>query len=100
MVDRRQVAQPRLAEQGHVDREGERAQAAVGADVARGLFAPDMLLARRERQPEATLAVGIDGLAAQPPRQLANIFLLAPKQPDNHPPHYHPNTPHMDSTHT
>src|SRR3546814_10757402 len=30
MVDRRQVAQPRLAEQGHVDREGERAQAAVG----------------------------------------------------------------------
>src|SRR3546814_10770002 len=43
MVDRRQVAQPRLAEQGHVDREGERAQAAVGADVARGLFAPDML---------------------------------------------------------
>src|SRR3546814_4980536 len=53
MVDRRQVAQPRLAEQGHVDREGERAQAAVGADVARGLFAPDMLLARRERQHEA-----------------------------------------------
>src|SRR3546814_14548958 len=54
MVDRRQVAQPRLAEQGHVDREGERAQAAVGADVARGLFATDMLLARRERQHEAT----------------------------------------------
>src|SRR3546814_19477784 len=82
MVDRRQVAQPRLAEQGHVDREGERAQAAVGADVARGLFAPDMLLARRERQHEATLAVGIDGLAAQPPRHLANLFLLAPEQPD------------------
>src|SRR3546814_4847122 len=65
---------------------------------SRGLFAPDMLLARRERQHEATLAVGIDGLAAQPPRHLANIFLLAPEQPDIRPAELQPDADRLAFT--
>ena len=51
-----------------MDREGERAEAGVGADVAGRLLAADVLLARRQRQHEAALAVGIDGLAGEAAR--------------------------------
>src|SRR3546814_1141939 len=44
---------------------------------SRRLLAADMLLARRERQHKAALAVGIDRLAAQASRHLADIFGLA-----------------------
>src|SRR3546814_11505062 len=50
VVDRGKPAQPRLAEQGHVDAERQRAQTGVGADIARRLFAADMLLAGRPGQ--------------------------------------------------
>src|SRR5690606_27086331 len=82
MVDRRQLAQPRFAEQRHVDAERQRAKPRVGADIARRLFTADMLLARRERQHEAALAIGVDGLAAEAPRHLADIFSLARKEAD------------------
>ena len=41
-----------------------------------------MLLAGRQGQDETALALGIDGLAAQPARHLPDIFLLATEQPD------------------
>ncbi len=84
-LSRGERAQPRLAQQGHVDREGQRAEPRVGADVRRRLLAADMLLARRQRQHEAALAFGIDRLAAEAPRHLADILLLAAEQPDIRP---------------
>src|SRR3546814_16958523 len=77
MVDRGEPAQPGFTEQGHVDAESQRAKPGIGADIARRLLAADMLLARRERQHKAALAVGIDRLAAQASRHLADIFGLA-----------------------
>ena len=65
-----------------MDREGERAQAGVGADVGSRLLAADMLLARTECQHEAAFAVGIDGLADQPPWHLAHVLLFGGEQPD------------------
>ena len=56
MIDAREAAQARLAEQRHVDREGERAEPGIGADVRRRLLAADVLLAGRQRQHEAALA--------------------------------------------
>src|SRR6266404_1696102 len=44
VVQMRQPSEPRLAEQREVDREGERAQTRIGADVARRPLAPDVLL--------------------------------------------------------
>ena len=57
----------RFAQRRQMDREGQRAESGVGADVARRLLAPDMLLAGRERQHPAALAVGVDRLAARRP---------------------------------
>src|SRR3546814_18022668 len=48
VVDRGKPAQPRLAEQGNVDAERQRAQTGVGAAIARRLFAADLLLAGRQ----------------------------------------------------
>ena len=50
---------PCLAEQRQVDGEGERAEAGIGADVARRLLAADVLLARRQRQHEAAPPVRV-----------------------------------------
>ncbi len=80
MVDARQPAQPVAAQQRHVDRERQRAQARIGADIAGRLLAPDMLLARRERQHEAALAVRVHRLAAQPSGHLAHEFLARAEQ--------------------
>ena len=77
-----QLPKPLLAEQGHVDREGQRAQPRVGADVAGRLLAADVLLAGRERQHEAALAVGVDGLARDPARHLADMLFAAGEQAD------------------
>ena len=56
-------------------REGERAQAGIGADVRGRLLAADVLLARRERQHEAAPAFGVDRLADEPARHLPHEFL-------------------------
>ena len=77
VVEPRQPGQPGFAEQRQMDREGERAQPGIGADVARRLLAADVLLARRQGQHPAAPAVGIDGLADQPARHLAHEFLAA-----------------------
>ena len=53
--------------------EGEGAEAGIGADVARRPLAPDMLLARHQGEHVAASPVGVDGLAAQPPRHLAHV---------------------------
>ena len=55
VIDARQPLQADAAEQRQVDREGERAEAGVGADVRRRLLAADVLLARRQRQHEPRL---------------------------------------------
>src|ERR1700730_14041192 len=62
--------QARLAEQRHVDREGERTQARVGADIGGGLLAPDVLLACGKGEHEATTPIAVDRFAAQPTRHL------------------------------
>ena len=85
MIDPGEPAQPRLAQQRHVDREGQRAQPRVGADVAGRLLATDMLLARRQRQHETAAPIGVDRLAAQPAGHLADVFVLAAEQPDIRP---------------
>ena len=46
VVQQGQLAQTRLAQQAHVNGEGQGAQARVGADVRRRLVAADVLLAR------------------------------------------------------
>ena len=75
-------AEAGLAEQGQMDRERQRAEAGIGADVAGRLLAADMLLAGRERQHVAAPAVDVDGLAAEPAGQLAHVFLGCRHQPD------------------
>ena len=56
-------AQALRAEEGEVDRGAEGEEALVGADVARGLFAADVLLAGLQREDEAAFAAAVDGLA-------------------------------------
>ena len=56
-----------LAEEARADRDGERAERVVRADVARRAIAPDVLLARREREHVAALSVLVDRLAAEAP---------------------------------
>src|SRR5947208_4598503 len=65
-----------------MDRKGEGAQAGIRADVARRLFAADVLFARRERQHPAAPSLGIGGLADEPTRHLPDKFLAAGEQPD------------------
>ena len=82
VIDPRQPFKPALAEQRHMDGEGERAQAGIGADVARRLLAADVLLARRQRQHEAAPPLVVDGLAGEPPRHLPHIFVAGGEEPD------------------
>ena len=82
MVEPGQPGQPRLAEQRQVDREGQRAEPGIGADVAGRLLAADVLLARRQGQHPAAPPIGIDGLADEPPRHLPHEFFAGGEQPD------------------
>src|SRR5204862_1941261 len=61
VIDARKPAQARFAEQRQVDRKRKRAEAGVGADIRGRLLAPNVLLARRESEHKAALALGIDG---------------------------------------
>src|SRR5579859_6349532 len=65
-----------------MDREGERAQPRIGADVARRLLTPYVLLAGGEGQDPAAPPLGIERFAGQPPRHLADEFLASGKEPD------------------
>src|SRR6266481_4424205 len=82
VVDPGEPRQPGFAEQRQVDREAERAQPRIGADVARRLLAPDVLLAGREGQHPAPPALGVEGLADQPPGHLPDEFLAAREEAD------------------
>ena len=82
MVDPGETLQSRLAEQAHMDRERQRAQAGIGADVARRLLAADMLLPRRQREHEAAPALRVDRLAGETPRHLPRIFQVGGEEAD------------------
>ena len=68
------VAQAVRPEPAQVDQPGDRQERLVGRDVRGRLLAPDVLLARLQRQHEAAPAVVIVGLADDPPRQLADVL--------------------------
>ena len=61
------------------------AQPRIGADVRRRLVAADMLLAGRQRQHEAAVAVRVHRLAAEAARHLADIFRLRGEETDIRP---------------
>jgi hypothetical protein len=53
----------------------------VRADIARGLFAADVLLSRLQGQHPATLAPAIDGLPSDTSRHAAHELLAASENP-------------------
>ena len=59
---------------GEIDARRQRAQRLVRADVAAGLLAADVLLARLQRQDKTALAARIDRLADDTARQLAHVL--------------------------
>ena len=63
-----QLHQAALAEPREVDHAGERVERLRGADVVRGLLAPDVLLAGLEREHEAAAPVQVARLAGDPAR--------------------------------
>src|SRR5271166_2183545 len=63
-----------------MDGKSERTEPRIGADVAGGLLAPDVLLAGRQGQHPAAPAVGVDGLADETPRHLTNKLFPAGEQ--------------------
>ena len=80
-----QFAQAGLSEKGHVDCGGEGEKSFVRADIRGGLFAADMLLARREGENEAAATFGIEGLARETARELANKFIARGDHSDEGP---------------
>src|SRR5579872_6839371 len=75
MVELCEAGEAGLAEQRQMNRESERAEAGIGADIARRFLAPDVLLARRQGQYEAAAALDVGGLAGEAARHLAHEFL-------------------------
>ena len=78
-AERGDVAQPVRAERREVDRRGERAQRLVGADVARRLVAPDVLLARAQRHHVGAPAVDVGRPPDQPAGHLADEARTSPR---------------------
>ena len=70
-----QLDDPAAAEPGEVDRPGERVQRLRRADVVGRLLAADVLLAGLQREHEAAPAVGVGGLAGDPPGHPAQVLL-------------------------
>src|SRR6266446_3981651 len=60
-----------------MDRERERAQTRISADVAGRPLAANVLLAGRQRQHPAAPTVGVDGLADETSRHLADELVAA-----------------------
>ena len=71
----RQLHEAALAEPGEVDHAGEGVQRLRGADVVGGLLAPDVLLARLQREHEAAAPVHVARLARDPARHPADEAL-------------------------
>ena len=69
--------EPLRPQQRHVNGGRGDRQALVGADVGGRLGAPDVLLARLQRQGEAGLAVAVQRAADDAPRHLPHVRLLA-----------------------
>src|SRR5690606_8271414 len=65
-----------LAHRGQVHCRGERAQCGIGADVARGMLTPDVLLAGTESQDIAAARYCVDRRAHEAPDQAPDV--LAP----------------------
>ncbi len=82
MVERRQAREPDLAQKRQMRGKAQRAQARIGADVARRLLAADVLLACRERQHIAAPSLGIVGLAHEPARHLAHMRVARREEPE------------------
>ncbi len=82
MVEPRQPGKAGFPEQREMDREGQRTQPGIRADVAGRALAPDVLLARRQGQHPAAPALGVDRLAGKTARHLANEFVAAGKEPE------------------
>ena len=62
--------------------EGKRAQSGIGADVAGGPFAPNVLLTGRQGQDPAPPASCVDRLPDEAPRHLADEPVAGGEQPD------------------
>ena len=71
-AERRDIAQPVRPERRQIDAGRERQQRLVRADVAGGLVAPDVLLARLQGHDEGALAVEVRGHADEPAGDLAD----------------------------
>src|ERR1700691_4336636 len=69
----RDALEPLGSEQRQIDGRRSHQKSLVGADVGRGLAAPDVLLPRLQRQREARAALGIDGAAYDTPGHLAYV---------------------------
>ena len=81
-AQRGDVAQAVRAHGRDVDRRREREQGLVGADVAGGLLAPDVLLARAKGHHERPLPVQVRGHAHQPAGDLADERVGAGEDPE------------------
>src|SRR5436190_20049988 len=66
---------------GQVDGRPQGKQALVGADIARGLFAANVLLASLQGEHPAAAAAAIDRLTGNSPWQSADELLLASHDP-------------------
>src|SRR6266851_7834064 len=73
-VVRREFAQSATTHKCEVSSGRKRAQRMVGADVRGGAFAPDMLLAGRERETEPAATVSVVRLTDQTPRHLTHVL--------------------------
>ena len=85
MIEPRQSGEAFFAQQGKMDRESKAAQPGIGADIAGGLLAADMLFAGGKRQHIAAAAFGIHCFAGEAARHLPQIFFTRRKEPDIRP---------------
>ena len=85
MVQCGEAFNPRIAEQAHMNGEGQTAKARICTNIRGRFLAANMLLARGERQHKAAVAIGIHGFAANAARHLPHEFLAAGKEADMRP---------------
>ena len=82
MVQSGKTLNPCIAEQAHMNGEGQTAKARICTNIRGRFLAANMLLARGERQHKAAVAIGIHGFAADTARHLPHKFLAASKKSD------------------
>src|SRR5262249_47834479 len=74
--------EPLWAEERQIDRCAEGEEALVGADVARGFFAADVLFAALERENEAAFAAAVNGFAGDAAGHAADKAFAAGHDPE------------------